>query len=284
MRTIAPLSSLALLLLCALPAAAAEWHAGSTTLLPAGSDAVVAARAHVLGRSELALDGVELGDARVVTSKSGARAVRFGQTLNGVPVLGTSVIVRIGDSGRVSRVAVEVERALDVDTEPTLDVGEAEAALHETLGRTLPAAQSSRLVVMRLGGGHLAYQLDVRDSLSGTRYFVDAHDGALLGQRSLAVHAQGRVYSMNSVETPTPVDVTLPLLDEAAVPVRLNGWSGNLAVTNYVSGGQDPQTGESNYVVEQTLAPSAGVDFLYDPPASALDAADAFAQVNLYYH
>ncbi len=285
MRTIAPLSSLALLVVCALPAAAAEWHAGSAVPIPAlASDPIASARVHVMGRGDLALGGVELDAGRVVAGKSGARVVRFAQTFDGVPVLGSGVIVRVSASGVVSRVAVEVARDLELDTVPTLDADLAQAALADTLGRTLPAASKSRLVVLRLGGARLAYELDVRDSLAGTRYFVDAHDGSLLAKRDLATHAQGRVYSMNSVETPVPVDVALPLLDETAVPVRLNGWSGNFAVTNYVSGDTNPNTGVAEYVVEQTVEPNVGADFLYDPPADVLDPGDAFAQVNLYFH
>ena len=281
MRTIAPLSSLALLLVCALPAAAAEWHAGSPSPVAGGvADPSDAARTYVTSRgAELHLEGVELGNARLVNGVSGARVVRFPQMIEGVPVIGGGVLVRFTHQGVVARVAVDVARSLEVDTLPTLDIDEAHAALVEALGHSVPDAERSELVILRLGGGRLVHQLDVRDSGSGTRYFVDAHDGSLILQRSLATHAQGRVYSANSVETPTPVDVTLPLLDETAVPVMLNGWSGNFSVTNYVSGGQ-----QSGYVVDQVVEPNVGPDFLFDPPASASDTSDPFAQVNLYLH
>jgi MYXO-CTERM domain-containing protein len=66
---------------------------------------------------------------------------------------------------------------------------------------------------------------------------------------------------------------------DPATPQYLNGWNGNLRVTDYVSG--DSMNG---YVLEQTLQPSAGEDFLYDPPVVQTDPTDAFAQVGIYYH
>ncbi|MCA9641560.1 MAG: hypothetical protein KC492_12730, partial [Myxococcales bacterium] len=81
------------------------------------------------------------------------------------------------------------------------------------------------------------------------------------------------------VTTPTLVDKELLEL-VSGTPQHLNGWNGNLTVTNYVSG--DPNQGQ--VVVEQVLEPNSGEDFLYDPPTDPKDAKDAFAQVNLYYH
>ncbi len=279
MRTIAPFSSLGLILLLASPVAAAEWHAGSAALAAGAGDLGAKARDHVDTRTDLGLAGVELGAARVVAGARGGQVVHFPQTVNGVPVLGGGVVVRVDASATVRRVGVDVAKDLVVDTTPTLSESDAHAALVQALGHDVPAPEASALVILRVSGGRLAYHLDVRDVPGGTRYAVDAHDGALLMQRPLAVHALGRVYSENSMDTPIPVDVTLPLLTESADPVRLNGWSGNFSVTNYVSGGS-----MSSFTVEQTLQPSAGSDFLYDPPAQASDPTDAFAQVNLYYH
>src|SRR5690606_17281602 len=65
-----------------------------------------------------------------------------------------------------------------------------------------------------------------------------------------------------------------------STPQLLNGWSGNLTVTNYVSG--DSMSG--NYVLEQLLEPSMDDNFLYAPPAIKTDDQDGFAQVSIYYH
>ena len=169
-------------------------------------------------------------------------------------------------------------RSLSVSTVPNLTAAEAQTALGAVFGAPM-VAERAALVVSPLGAGALLWQLDVRDAPGGTRYWVDAHTGELFAQRPLAVHALGRVYTMNSVETPTPADVELLELDVSADPIRLNGWSGLLSVTNYTGG-----SSQGGFELEQTLGPSAGQDFLYDPPAMVSDATDAFAQVNLYHH
>lgn len=273
MRSIAPLSCLALVLSVAAPALATQHHAGWSETLPAGDRPARVRTAVEVRRAALGLEGVELGAARAV----GDHVVRFTQTWGGVPVVGGGVAVRV-DGQSVRSVAVDVAKDLTVDPVPSLDRDAAEDALAAALERTLPRAEQAELVVVRTDGGLLVWQLDVRDSLGGTRYWVDAHTGALVLAQPRAREALGRVYTMNSVETPTPADVDLALLD-AADPQHLNGWGGLLAVTNAVSG--DSQNG---FTVEQTLVPNSGADFLYDPPADPLDATDGFAQVNLYHH
>lgn len=261
-------------------AAEPEWLAGvPSARVRAVSDASAKARAYLAERAtELDIVAVDLEDERVLASAGGSTVVRLGQMFDGVPVIGKGAIVRVGRGGDVSKLVLHVARDLSVSTLPNLTVAEAESALASVFGATL-AAERAALVVSPEREGRLLWQLDVRDAPGGTRYWIDAHTGELFGQRPLALHAQGRVYTMNSVETPVPADVELLELDETAVPVHLNGWSGLLTVTNYVSGGS-----QSGFELEQTLEPSSGVDFLYDPPAMAGDPTDGFAQVNLYHH
>lgn len=272
------LPSLALLL-TAVPASAAEWYAGDGVQLDLQrADAGTKVRDYVRGRGlELSLYDTELEPMRIAQSKLGTKAVHLRQYLDGVPVLGGGVVVRVNADGSVQRVVVDVARDLSVDTVPSLSQAEAEAALTQTLERALPAAERAELVIGRFDGGTLLWALDVRDSLGGTRYFVDAHDGRLLMTRELALDVLGRVYPQNRIETPLE-DRELALLT-VADPQRLNGWDGLLTVTNFVSGNS-----QEGFVVDQTLGPNVGADFLYDPPAMMSDATDGLAQVNLYYH
>lgn len=283
MRT-APLTCLAVLLAgstFAAPAAAeSRWFPGTSqpvaNALHAPSSA---AEAHLRSRAvELGLDRVDLALKRVV-NVGPSRVVRFTQTVGGVPVIGGGVVVRLAPDGSVERVIVDVAPEMSVDPTPTLDARRAHGALEDSMGVTLPDSKKEKLVVARVGGGTLVWQLDLADAPGGTRYWVDAHDGSLVARFSLALDAMGTVYSSNSVETPTPVNVELPLLDTAANPIHLNGWGGLLTVANYVSGNS-----QNGYVIEQTVVPTAGQDFFYTRPANASDPTDAFAQVNLYYH
>ncbi|NUP08327.1 MAG: hypothetical protein HOW73_19930 [Polyangiaceae bacterium] len=281
MRATTPFACLALLFAAAPAHADARWFPGTNAPLAATSQALaapeVAAEAHIRGREiELGIDGVGLRATRTLKS-NGGRIVRFAQTVDGVRVIGGGVVVRIGDDAVVRRIAVDVLRDVQVDTVPSLDADEARSALEDQVG-SVPAPANAELVIVRIDGGRLVWQLDVRDIPGGSRYWVDAHDGTIVARFDLARDIQGRVYTMNSVESPTPTDVLLPLIDSTQ-PGRLNGWDGLLSVTNYVSG-----SSQNGFTVEQAVGPSSGQDFLYDPPANPTDPTDAFAQVNLYYH
>lgn len=261
-------------------AAEPEWLAGAPSArVRAESGARAKARAYLDERaSELDTVAVEWSTGQEVSESGGRTTVRFQQTLDGVPVLGRGAVVRVAPRGDVSGVVLQPARDLAISTVPNLTAAEAQTALGVVFGAPMVAERAS-LVVSPLGAGALLWQLDVRDVPGGTRYWVDAHTGELFAQRPLAVHALGRVYTMNSVETPTPADVELLELDVSADPIRLNGWSGLLSVTNYTGG-----SSQGGFELEQTLGPSAGEDFLYDPPAMVSDPTDAFAQVNLYHH
>ena len=268
------------LLLCAAEARAAEWHV-PTAPLPHAGGSLAAAEAYLheaeplldLGRVELA--------PRVVLELGSFRTVRFEQRYAGLPVLDSSVAVRVDGEGRVRVVVLEVARTLGVDPVPGLSGDDARAIVLAQEGLDATAPASSELAVLPEGTrpGRLVWVVDVPGIRGAVRHLVDAVDGRILLRKSLAKDVLGRVYQISSVATPTPIDTDLNELVVGS-PQMLNGWAGQLAVTNYVSGGQT--TG--NYVFEQTLQPSNGTDFLYDPPADPHDAHDAFAQVSLYYH
>ncbi len=285
MRSIAPLTCLAVML-AASSASATTWFPGSSSPIAAKTDV---SRDSALGRAALnhvRARGPEMGVAsmdfvvdRVIPSRTGAKVVKLRQSIDGVPVLGGGAVVMVREDGVVRRVGVDVAAHLAVDTHPDLDAEDALASLEASLGRTLPAAEKSRLVIGRMGEGRLLWELDVRDSLGGTRYWVDAHDGLPVMKQDLAMDVLGRVYTKNEIESPTPEDVELQLFDPQTDPAHLNGWGGLLTVTNSVSGNS-----QNGYTVEQTLVPNSGQDFLYDQPADPLDVTDGFAQVNLFYH
>lgn len=230
----------------------------------------------------LGLQGVALSPRKVSGVGAARKVVRFAQMHDGVPVVSGGVSIAVEADGRQGVIAVDVDRSLDIDVVPSLLEDEARQSLVDVIGTETSA--SGRLVVMRAGShgkrGTLAWVFDVSDAPGGTRYFVDAHSGVVVQARPLATHALGRVHEMNIVETPNLVDLPLPLLDETTQPVRLRGWDGLFNVTNYVSGSSQ----QGNYVLEQTVGPNVGADFLYDLPAQLASPNDELAQVNLYFH
>ncbi|EYF04680.1 MYXO-CTERM sorting domain-containing protein [Chondromyces apiculatus] len=230
--------------------------------------------------ADLRLEGVDLAVKSDLQAGT-ARTVRFTQTYHGLPVIGGAVAVRLGADGAPRAAVLDVARGLSVATTPALDEGAARSAVEESIGMSLLSPPSFHLAVQpeAEGSGKLVWMVDIhRGTRNSTRFLVDAHDGSIVFVRRTALDAMGRVYSLNAVDTPTPVDVQLNDL-VAGTPQYLTGWDGNLTVTNYVSGAQ-----QGGYTVEQTLTPNAGEDFLFDPPADPLDGTDGFAQVNVYYH
>ncbi len=271
-RAFAPLAALSLWI-AATPADAAQWHQGTAVAYPGTPEDVAR------GFLEDQLGSVDLIFRNTVALPGRFHTVRFTQRHQGVPVLGASCAVLVAPDGTVKRAVFDVARRLTVSTTPTLTTDAAKSAVFARRGHEAPA--HAELHVLGEGGGKLVWVLDIPTSDGGWRYLVDAKSGRVLHERPLAVHGLGRVYPISSVVTPTPVDEELTDL-VASTPQYLTGWNGNLTVTNYVSG--DPTGQGAPLVLEQTLEPSSGEDFLYDPPQNANDPTDAFAQVNLYYH
>ncbi len=279
-----PRRLVALAALLALPVAstsafAAEWHP-VTDSFPSAAAPERAAETYLAKADALKLQTVELRFERVLPLAA-HNTVRFAQTYHNLPVFGASAAVRLGPDGQVKLVVLDVARGLSVDVKPRLDSAAVHKAVEARFGMTLPFALATTLGVVpqEEGPGTLAYQVDVPTNQGGKRYLVDATSGQILRERNLAVDVLGRVYTISSVNTPTPEDVPLTDLD-VSNPQYLNGWSGNLTVTNYASG--DAQA--NNLKVTQDLQPNSGADFLYDPPVDPHDATDGFAQVGIYYH
>jgi Zn-dependent metalloprotease len=286
MLSLAPLTALATLLATG-AAGAAEWHrvhdvASAPGAAPGPSTSPRAAAEGYLARAaaELRLQGVDLA-YRTELQVGAHRTVRFTQRYAGLPVIGGEAAVRLTPEGEVEAVVLEVGRGIAVSPTPGLDEAAARDAVTQAIGLTPAVTPIVHLAVMPEdeGPGRLVWSVDVFPATRrALRYLVDAHAGGIVGVRPLALDALGRVYPVSSVNTPQTEDLPLTDLDVSA-PQVLTGWSGNLTVTNYVSGGS-----MGNLVAEQTLNPNSGEDFLYDPPADPLDGTDPFAQVGIFYH
>jgi hypothetical protein len=240
------------------------------------SAAESAARAHLNTRDAGRGEGerTRRSEARVV----GGTVVRFGQEHRGLPVLGASTIVRVGDDGEagvlsergVSRVSsttpavtagsAAVRVAVAVDAEPT-QVGEPRLAI-------LPGAE---------GEGRLVWEVVAWSLPGGEQVLVDASDGALLARTPLAREVLGRVYPGGPGAPKKAETRKLPGLSPSAS--SLCAQDGLLIAVQYTSGGiSGKQLGAKN------VGPSKGGQFLYNPPADPEDPKDPFAAVNAYYH
>jgi len=94
-----------------------------------------------------------------------------------------------------------------------------------------------------------------------------------------AIASNGRVYLVDPVATPFVVDVEIAAL-MPTTPLHLISSDASLEILSYVSG----VPARPSLVLMQSVSPSVGEDFLYDPPVDFASTSDAFAQVMLYYH
>ncbi|MCA9641922.1 MAG: hypothetical protein KC492_14550, partial [Myxococcales bacterium] len=166
------------LLACSVPgldAAAATWHKPTT------HQGVVATQGTNLSKLasqylESARKDLRLGKATLVLQRElslhGSNTVRFAQTHRGLPVLGAGVVVRLDDSGTISRSVVEVAESLSVDVAPKLSQGEAlERAAQFGVNRSLAAPRFLLAVLPSAqGAGFLVWQVDVPSAKGGFRY------------------------------------------------------------------------------------------------------------------
>lgn len=263
---------------------------GASELYPAAQPVRVAASASYGGvaqryldahAAELGLDGVDLALKTVLPLGRGVRGgtVRFEQRHEGVPVIGGQVAVRIGAQGAISAAVVDVTPDLTVKTTPVIDELDAKASASGHLGVLAGAAPAELAVLPNGRGGALVWRVIVPTNDGGYELDVDAATGSVVVERALGMDALGRVWPISKVNTPQTQDVELVSLDPST-PQVLTGFDGNLQVVNYVSG--DIQMGD--LVVEQTVNPNSGEDFLYDPPVDATDPTDEFAQVGIFHH
>lgn len=269
----------------AIPAEAADWYRqpSHTTAVatPVSTSGPTTAKAVQEALGGLGLGGLELGPGQVVPVAGANVAVRYGQTHRGVPVLSTSATFVVKGDGRIAWAVLQVEDGLTVDVRPSVSPEKAAVAVEGSEGGLPTVGGRANLAVLpdAARGGRLVWVFDVPTASGGVRFLVDAHDGGVVDRREMARNVRGRVYLENPVRTPDLTDVELTDLD-VGDPQYLNGWGGNLRVTNFR--GLAPITGA--VLMQQTLEPNENGDFLYDPPEDPLDPADAFAQVSIFYH
>jgi Zn-dependent metalloprotease len=126
---------------------------------------------------------------------AGRRHERYMQTLNGVPVYGGDVARQVDGKGLTISIFGTVYEGIKVETEPTLSAEEAKAVAERDSGVKLGPLRKPRLVVLPREDNTyaLAYQVRVATPLDLTLYFIDAHSGEVLQQRSDAQRQQAAV-------------------------------------------------------------------------------------------
>jgi hypothetical protein len=155
----------------------------------AGADLERAAVDYLRGlRDELALGAG--GDYAALVEEVGAgglRRARLQQLHEGLPVVGSEIQVHADGDSFVGLSGLVTTNLDGFDIEPGLDAEQAAAIAEADLARVAPGTDAGfappELVILpRQGGGaDLAWQLDLVGG--GGRWFIDAHDGGVLGGR-----------------------------------------------------------------------------------------------------
>jgi hypothetical protein len=258
---------------------ATDWHVLPTSRLYSGhpvtaAQAVLADHAAVLG-----LSGLEFSPYEQLNLDS-IRTVRFEQRYHGVPVIDSTVAVRIASDGSVRVVSADVSKNLTVSPVADVDLMLAQKKVREFVGHELAFGGAQLGVEPNEDGGSLIWQVDAAFRDGMRRFMVDAHSGKILRHFSLAKDVKARVYPIN------PVKGAVQDLDVFNItpssPQLLNAYDGSVSIYQFVSG--DVESDPSSVKLDQSLQPNSGTDYLYDPPASATDGEDSFAQVNIFYH
>ena len=234
--------------------------------LPIVGDSTEAARqaaAHHLG-----FDKNELVFKRTLTAH-GTQVFRFDHVVDGLTVLGGSVVVRTVGGQIESMISHAGSRTLsgEVQTEAPL---RAAAAVTQWIG-----ARSVEGWLAAFDTGQQlrrAWLVEVHGALHQKALVVfDAETGEQLVTWDLVEHGRGRVYNPNPVVTPEPETVELP-----------EQTSARFLTGRYVRAASCQPSGVSECVVEQRAMADMSGDFLYEPEDPAYD--DEFSEVNVFFH
>lgn len=152
---------------------------------------------------------------------SGVSIHRVSWVYGGIPVLGKFSVVR-EQNGKIVNVINSLED-FSLDTKPAMTVeNAAEIFARKHFGNLTKTPDFvSELVIIGYNGGYrLAYRLRFRpkNPLDGRFYFVDANTGELLRTGNLIKYASNtaKVFDMNPISTPDPIEVELPWVADDA--------------------------------------------------------------------
>jgi thermolysin len=120
------------------------------------------------------------------TLMAGRRHTRFRQTVHGVPVYGAEVARQTDEKGLTVSIFGSVYEGIDIGTTPALSSDRVRTLIAERTGVELGKGREPRLTILPRGNGTftLVYTARVTTPEDLTLYFVDAHTGAVIAQRS----------------------------------------------------------------------------------------------------
>ncbi len=129
------------------------------------------------------------------TLMAGRRHTRLAQMVNGVPVYGADVARQTDEKGLTISIFGNVYEGIDISTTPALSSDRVRTLIAERTGVELGPAREPRLTILPREDGAftLVYTARVATPEDLTLYFIDAHTGAVVAQRSDAKRQEASV-------------------------------------------------------------------------------------------
>ena len=129
------------------------------------------------------------------TLMAGRRHTRFTQMVDGVPVYGADVARQTDETGLTVSIFGSLYEGIDISTTPALSSDRVRTLIAERTGVELGPGREPRLTVLPRENGAftLVYTARVATPEDLTLYFIDAHTGAVVAERSDAKRQEARV-------------------------------------------------------------------------------------------
>ena len=240
------------------------------------------------------------GEIQNSNTISGITIHRIAWSYNGIPVVGKFTVIKEKD-GKIVNV-INGMHDFSIDTKPALSAEQAALALAEKqFGDTVskPDFASNPVIIGYNGGYRLAYRVRFRPKspVDGRFFFVDADSGRVLRTGNLVKFAtnKAKVFEMNPVSTPDPIEVDLLWVGDDAEGY-LSAAADEKGLRKIVAANCPDLGEEIDYygytlprcTLQQLANKEENGSFIYEDWDNALkykfDAEDVYPEIALYYH
>ena len=231
---------------------------------------------------------------------SGVSIHRVSWEYNNIPIIGKFTVIK-EKNGKIFNIINGI-KDFSLDTEPALSAERAASAFADRhLGDSVFKFDfiSQLVIIDYLGEYKLAYRLRFRPKsmLDGRFFFVDANTGKLLRTGNLIkqVSNKAKVFEMNPVSTPDPIEIDLPWVADDA-DGKLSAKADEKGLRKIVAA-NCPDEGETfkyydydipRCTVKQLADKNKNGSFIYEDWANGVkyshDVKDIYPEISLYYH
>ena len=236
---------------------------------------------------------------------SGTAIHRIAWSYNGIPVVGKFTVIKEND-GKILSI-INGLRNFSIDTKPVLSSKQAALTLNgKHFGNLAEKSDfTAKLVIIEDSGNYrLAYRIRFRpvSPVDGRYFYVDANNGRLLRTGNLVKFAsnKAKVFEMNPVSTPDPIEVDLLWVGDDAEG-KLSAAADEKGLRKIVAA-NCPDLGETfvydvgggqKYefpvcTIKQLANKEENGSFIYEDWTNGLDykldTEDIYPEIALYYH